>query len=93
MTIRTIKLEDLNEWLRMRLLLWDAHSPDEHLKEMKQILTDPTCTVLVAVLVTSMSWPGNFPKRPGSCCRMNRASSPAKQRMFYCRTWDAQPPC
>jgi aminoglycoside 6'-N-acetyltransferase I len=49
MHIRPVKPEDLDEWLRMRLLLWSDDAPEEHLKEMEDMLADSTCAVLVAV--------------------------------------------
>ena len=49
MHIRPVKPEDLDEWLRMRLLLWSDDAPQEHLKEMEDMLADSTCAVLVAV--------------------------------------------
>lgn len=49
MHIRPVETRDLDEWLRMRLQLWSEHSPAEHLREMEEILADPSCIVLVAV--------------------------------------------
>jgi aminoglycoside 6'-N-acetyltransferase I len=49
MHIRPVKPEDLDEWLRMRLLLWSDDAPEEHLKEMEDMLADSTCAVLVAI--------------------------------------------
>ena len=49
MHIRPAEPEDLQEWLRMRLLLWSKTSVEEHLKEMREILADPTSAILVAV--------------------------------------------
>lgn len=49
MHIRPVEPRDLDEWLRMRLLLWADQSPEEHLREMDEILADPNCAVLVAV--------------------------------------------
>lgn len=49
MLIRPADSEDLPEWLRMRLLLWSKTSIADHLKEMRQILADPTSAILVAV--------------------------------------------
>lgn len=49
MHIRPAEPEDLQEWLRMRLLLWSDTSVEKHLQEMKEILADPTSAILVAV--------------------------------------------
>ena len=49
MHIRPVNPEDRDEWLRMRLLLFTDHSPEELSREIEQILADPTCTVLVAL--------------------------------------------
>ncbi len=49
MYIRPAEPEDLQEWLRMRLLLWSKTSVEEHLKEMREILADSTSVTLVAV--------------------------------------------
>jgi aminoglycoside 6'-N-acetyltransferase I len=39
--IRRVRAEDRLEWLRMRLLLWPEHTPEEMLAEMDEILADP----------------------------------------------------
>lgn len=49
--IRPIKEEDFSEWFRLRRLLWDESSDDEHKEEMLDIL-DHTETQLVLVVET-----------------------------------------
>lgn len=40
-TIRPIAESDLDEWMRLRVRLWDANSEDDHRSEMLEILADP----------------------------------------------------
>lgn len=48
--IRKIKLDDHNEWLRLRKALWPDTSTDEHQQEMREILSNiETTPVFVAV--------------------------------------------
>ncbi|MBV9215000.1 MAG: GNAT family N-acetyltransferase [Acidobacteria bacterium] len=46
--IRLLEEQDLNEWLRLRSLLWDGTSEDDHREEMVGILEHPD-SQLVAV--------------------------------------------
>jgi aminoglycoside 6'-N-acetyltransferase I len=39
--IRLLQESDLNEWLRLRRLLWDRTSEDDHREEMLDIVEDP----------------------------------------------------
>ncbi|HMO80247.1 MAG TPA: GNAT family N-acetyltransferase [Pyrinomonadaceae bacterium] len=39
--IRPMRESDLNEWLRLRRLLWDRTSEDDHRVEMLDIVEDP----------------------------------------------------
>jgi aminoglycoside 6'-N-acetyltransferase I len=48
-TVRRVLPEDRFEWARMRRLLWDEPTPEEHLAEMEEILADPLAPVFVAV--------------------------------------------
>ena len=48
-TIRNIETEDFEDWLRMRLSLWPAYSPEEHGEEMNKIVADLTYASFVAV--------------------------------------------
>ncbi|MEQ1605554.1 MAG: aminoglycoside 6'-N-acetyltransferase [Pyrinomonadaceae bacterium] len=47
-TIRGLSESDLSEWLRLRLLLWDETSEDDHKSEMVDII-EHSDTQLVAV--------------------------------------------
>lgn len=48
-TIRPVDLNDRDEWLRLRKLLWDHTADSEHLLEMNEIVSDPESQlVLVA---------------------------------------------
>ncbi len=49
--IRPVKDEDFSEWFRLRKLLWDESTDDEHNEEMLDIL-DHTETQLVLVVET-----------------------------------------
>ena len=49
MNIRRAEPTDWNEWLRMRRLLWDDASVEEHEAEMRDILADPDTPVFIAV--------------------------------------------
>ncbi len=40
-TVRPLRESDLNEWFRLRKLLWDATSDDDHKSEMLDILDHP----------------------------------------------------
>ena len=40
-TVRRLRPEDKPEWLRMRLLLWPHHTPQELQEEMDQFLDEP----------------------------------------------------
>lgn len=48
-TIRPVEPSDRDEWLRLRSILWDHTSREDHLEEMQAIVSDPeTQLVLVA---------------------------------------------
>ena len=48
-TIRPVELNDRDEWLRLRRLLWDHTADSDHLLEMNEIINDPESQlVLVA---------------------------------------------
>ena len=49
MLIRPVEPGDYDEWLRMRLLLWPEHSPEELRVEMVEIVSDRTNAIYVAV--------------------------------------------
>ena len=49
MLIRPVEPGDYDEWLRMRLLLWPEHSPEELRVEMVEIASDRTNATYVAV--------------------------------------------
>ncbi len=49
MLIRPVEPGDYDEWLRMRLLLWPEHSPEELRVEMVEIVSDRTNATYVAV--------------------------------------------
>jgi aminoglycoside 6'-N-acetyltransferase I len=54
-TIRPVEPNDRDEWLRLRSLLWDHTSREDHLNEMHAIISDPeTQLVLVAAEVDSL---------------------------------------
>ena len=57
-TIRRVTPADKSEWLRMRLMLWPDTSPDKHLAEMEEILSDPMQPVFVALRPSGK--PGGF---------------------------------
>src|SRR5690349_15189302 len=40
-TIRQLEERDLNEWLRLRMLLWDQTGEEEHRDEMLDVIEDP----------------------------------------------------
>ena len=48
MLIRPVEPKDFDEWLRMRLLLWPEHSPEELRMEMVEIVSDHTNATYVA---------------------------------------------
>ena len=58
-TVRRVKPEDKPEWLRMRLLLWPHHTPDELQAEMDQFLADPG-EQPVFILLRAAGAPGGF---------------------------------
>lgn len=48
-TIRPVEANDRGEWLRLRSILWDRTSREDHLEEMQAIVGDPESQlVLVA---------------------------------------------
>jgi aminoglycoside 6'-N-acetyltransferase I len=49
MNIRRAEPADWDEWLRMRRLLWDDTSVEEHEAEMRDILADPDAPVFIAL--------------------------------------------
>lgn len=46
-TIRAISESDLSEWLRLRMMLWDESSEDEHKIEMVDIFEDSDSQLVV----------------------------------------------
>lgn len=48
MLVRRAAPQDREHWLRMRMLLWPGDSPQAHLAEMEEMITDPLCAVFVA---------------------------------------------
>lgn len=50
--VRPLREADLNEWFRLRKLLWDATSDDDHKAEMLDILDHPEFQL---ILVAEMS--------------------------------------
>ena len=48
MTIQPATEQQLESWLIMRKKLWPSQGDDDFLAEMKEMLTDPKCHVLVA---------------------------------------------
>ncbi len=58
MNIRRAEPADWDEWLRMRRLLWDDASVEEHEAEMREILADPDTPVFLAVCPDGR--PGGF---------------------------------
>jgi aminoglycoside 6'-N-acetyltransferase I len=46
-SIRLVTADDTSEWLRMRLLLWPADASAALVREMEQLLADPTSPVFV----------------------------------------------
>ena len=57
-TIRRITPQDKAEWLRMRLLLWPHHTPDELQAEMDEFIANPDQPVFI--LVRADGRPGGF---------------------------------
>ncbi len=49
MNIRRAEPADWDEWLRMRRLLWDDASAEEHQAEMREIMVDPDAPVFLAI--------------------------------------------
>ncbi len=49
MILRPLEPGDYDEWLRMRLLLWPTHSPEELRSEMEDMLSDRICVTFVAI--------------------------------------------
>lgn len=48
-SVRPVREDDLNEWFRLRKLLWDENDDDDHRSEMMDILSHPESQlVLVA---------------------------------------------
>ncbi|HBR58538.1 MAG TPA: aminoglycoside 6'-acetyltransferase [Blastocatellia bacterium] len=45
--VRLLGEQDLNEWLRLRKLLWDAASEDDHRSEMLDIIEHPESQVVL----------------------------------------------
>lgn len=48
MLIRRAVSQDVEQWLRLRMLLWPGDSPEAHLAEMEEFAADPLCTVFLA---------------------------------------------
>jgi aminoglycoside 6'-N-acetyltransferase I len=48
-TIRRARLEDKNEWQRMRLLLWPHEASESSLSDLDAMLAEPTEPVFVAI--------------------------------------------
>ena len=57
-TVRRVKPEDKPEWLRMRLLLWPNHTPDELQEEMDEFIENPEQPVFI--LLRADGSPGGF---------------------------------
>lgn len=49
MLIRRISDDDIDQWLRMRSLLWPGHPEQGHLQEMAELAADPLSAVFAAV--------------------------------------------
>ena len=58
-TVRRAKPEDKPEWLKMRLLLWPHHTPQELIPEMDQFLAEPE-EQPVFILLRDDGTPGGF---------------------------------
>jgi len=57
-TVRRIISQDKPEWLRMRLLLWPNHTPDELQEEMDEFIENPEQPVFI--LLRADGSPGGF---------------------------------
>ena len=46
-SVRPLRETDLNEWFRLRKLLWDASSDDDHKSEMLEIIEHPESQMIL----------------------------------------------
>ena len=46
-SVRPLRETDLNEWFRLRKLLWDASSDDDHKTEMLEIIEHPESQMIL----------------------------------------------